>query len=291
MKCGRGNHYARVVIDEAAHARHLKDAWEESIKWTLADMDGDAWFISTPKGLNYFHDLYLKSATDPQWISHTAPSMDNPYLPPGWMEEERANTPTLIFAQEVLAEFVTFGAGLVKQEFISDAPAPDGLPVVLGVDLAISEREGADWTAIAAMSRDPSTGLVYVREVERHRAGFSEVLARIQAAAARHKPKLIAIEQTQYQAAVVQELSRTTSLPVRGVRPDRDKVTRFAPLLTRYEQHQVRHDPAGCPAWFREELLAFPDGQHDDAVDALAYAWQALGTQNRSYAGSLGRVV
>jgi predicted phage terminase large subunit-like protein len=86
---------------------------------------------------------------------------------------------------------------------------------------------------------------------------------------------LIAVEQTQYQAAVVQELARTTQLPVRGVRPDRDKLSRFLPLLTRYEQRLVRHDPAKVPAWFREELLAFPEGRNDDGVDALAYAWQA----------------
>lgn len=291
MKCGRGNFYARVVIDEAAHARHLGDAWEQSIAWTLADLDGDAWFISTPSGVNYFHDLYRKAETDPAWASHTAPSMDNPYLPAGWMEEQRATMPALVFAQEVEAKFVTFGAGLVKPEFITDAPAPTGLPVVLGVDLAISEREGADWTAIVAMSRDPATGLVYVIEAERHRAGFAEVLERIKASAARHKPTLIAVEQTQYQAAVVQELTRTTSLPVRGVRPDRDKLTRFLPLLTRYEQGQVRHNPSGVPAWFRDELLSFPEGQHDDGVDAAAYCWASIGKSSGAYAGANTRTM
>lgn len=277
MKCGRGRFYARVVLDEAAHARHLQDAWEKTIEFTLADLDGDAWFISTPLGINYFHELFRRGrGDDPAWISHTAPSMDNPYLPPGWMEKKRDEMPALVFAQEVLAEFVTFGAGLVKPDMIVEGQCPAGLPVVLGVDLAISEKQGADFTAIVAMSRAPDTGLIYVREVERFRAGFNEVLNRIKAAAARHSPKMIAIEQTQYQAAVVQELTRTTALPVRGVRPDRDKLTRFAPLLTRYEQRMVRHDPAGVPAAFRDELLAFPEGEHDDMVDAAAHAFMAL---------------
>lgn len=281
MKCGRGNHYARIVVDEAAHARHLQDAWEKTIVWTLADLNGDAWFISTPLGINYFHTLFQKGqGGDADWISHTAPSMDNPHLPAGWMEEQRANMPELVFAQEVLAQFVTFGAGLVKPEYIVDAPCPAGLPVVLGVDLAISEKQGADYTAIVAMSRDPATGLIFIKEVERFRAPFNEVLNRIKAAAARHRPALIAVEQTQYQAAVVQELARTTSLPVRGIRPDRDKLTRFAPLLTRYEQRMVRHDPAGVPAAFRDELLAFPEGEHDDMVDAAAHAFAALPMMN-----------
>lgn len=291
MKCGRSNHYARVVIDEAAHARHLKDAWEQSIIWTLADLDGDAWFISTPKGINYFHHLYRLGATDPAWMSQTAPSTENPYLPPGWMEEQRSKMPELVFAQEVLAQFVTFGAGLIKPEYLVDGTAPPGLPITLGVDLAISEREDADWTAIVALSRDPVTGILYVREAERHRCGFNEVLGRIKAAAARWNPGVIAVEQTQYQAAVVQELARTTKLPVHGVRPDRDKRTRFVPVLTRYEQRLMRHDPSGVPDWFREELLAFPQGAHDDGVDALAYAWIGLGLAAHSYAGTYARAI
>ncbi len=282
LKCGRGNHYARVVVDEAAHARHLQTAWEQTIVWTLADLDGDAWFISTPNGLNHFAELYRKgnpeSAThDPDWISHCAPSMDNPYLPDGWMYEQRESMPELVFAQEVLANFVTFGAGLIKPDMLIDGEAPPGLPVVLGVDLAISEKQGADFTAIAALSRDPESGLIYIREMERHRCAFAEVLARIREAAARWSPTLIAVEQVQYQAAVVQELTRTTRLPVRGVRPDRDKLTRFMPLLTRFEQRQVRVDAARAPAWVREELLSFPEGAHDDGVDAVSLAFHALG--------------
>lgn len=277
MKCGRGSHYARIVVDEAAHARHLKDAWEKTIIWTLADLNGDAWFISTPLGVNFFHELFAKGqGGDHEWISHTAPSMDNPHLPQGWMEEQRETMPSLVFAQEVLAQFVTFGAGLVRPDMIVETPAPPGLPVVLGVDLAISEKQGSDFTAIVAMSRDAETGVVYIREVERHRVGFHEVLNRIKAASARWNPLVIAIEQTQYQAAVIQELTRTTNLPVRAVKPDKDKLTRFMPLLTRYEQRLVRHDPSGAPAWFREELLSFPEGKHDDGVDAAAYAFAQL---------------
>jgi predicted phage terminase large subunit-like protein len=266
---GRGRKYKRIVIDEAAHARYLKDAWERAIAPTLTDYQGEALFISTPNGMNFFHDLYQRGerADYPDWASFHMATAVNPHIKPEEIERARQDLPDLVFAQEYLAEFITFGAGLVKPEMLIDAPAPSGLPVVLGVDLAISEKQGADWTAIVAMSRDPATGIVYIREAERHRCGFNDVLGRIKAAAARHSPAIIHVEQTQYQAAVVQELARTTTLPVRGVKPDRDKVTRFAPLLTRFEQHLVRLDPSGVPAWFRDELLAFPEGQNDDGVD------------------------
>lgn len=289
---GRGRKYHRLVIDEAAHARYLKEAWERAISPTLTDYRGDAWFISTPNGLNYFYELFQRGRDPsyPDWESFHMPSAANPHLRPEEIETKQRELPDLVFRQEYLAEFVTFGGGLVKPEMLVMGECPPGLRPVLGVDLAISERDGADYTAIVAMARDPDSGVIYIKEVERFRAGFHEVLTRIKAAAARHNPSIVAIEQTQFQAAVVQELARTTTLPVRGVRPDRDKVTRFAPLLTRFEQRMVRLDPSGCPAAFRDELMAFPDGAHDDMVDAASYAFAALGMGQGGYVAAGGRV-
>lgn len=275
---GRGRRYHRVVIDEAAHARHLQEAWERAISPTLADYRGEAWFLSTPKGLNFFKTLYDRGLdpAHPDWASFHLPTTANPFISADEIESKRSEIPELVFRQEYLAEFVNFGAGLIKSEMMIDSPAPSGLPVVLGVDLAISAKQTSDFTAIVAMSRAPDTGVVYIREVERGRWSFHEAGNRIKAAAIRHRPVMIAVEQVQYQAAMVQELLRTTSLPVRGVTPDRDKVARFAPLLTRFEQLLVRLDPAGVPAYAREELLAFPEGDHDDCVDAMSCAWTAL---------------
>lgn len=271
---GRGRKYKRIVIDEAAHARYLKDTWEQAIAPTLTDLKGDAWFISTPKGMNFFYELYAREGQSqfPDWKSFHMPSTINWRLPEEEIAARRTELPELVFRQEYLAEFVNFGAGLVKPEHILESSLLLPIPVVLGVDLAISEKASSDFTSIVAMSRAKS-GMVYILEVERHRCGFHEVIERIKAAAARHKPIMIAIEQTQYQASVIQELARTTKLPVRGIRPDKDKVTRFLPLLTRYEQGMVRHNPTGVPAWFRDELLSFPNGEHDDGVDAAAYAF------------------
>lgn len=288
---GRGRKYHRIVIDEAAHARYLKEAWEQAISPTLTDYRGQAWFISTPRGTNYFHELFRRGQSPewPEWASFHLPTSTNPYISADEIEARRRDLPSLVFAQEYEAQFVTFGGNLIRSEMLIDAPCPPHLPVCLGVDLAISSKEGADFTAIAAMARDPESGIVYVKEVERGRWPFHEAQLRIKAAAARHKPRLIAVEQTQYQAAMVQELLRTTSLPVRGIRPERDKVTRFAPLLTRFEQYQVRLDPAGVPSAVRDELLAFPEGEHDDCVDALAYAWAALGMGQGGYVAAGGR--
>ena len=182
---------------------------------------------------------------------------------------------SLTFQQEFMAEFVDATGAVLKREWLQTGEPAGNPAVVLGVDLAISVKSDADYSAIVALSRDRD-GTIYVRDAQRLRAPFHQVLQFIEQMAAKWKPSLIAIEQVQYQAAVVQELLRTTRLPVRGVRPDKDKLTRFLPLAARYEQGLVKHAP-GLPSWFEDELLSFPVGEHDDAADAAAYAWQALG--------------
>jgi predicted phage terminase large subunit-like protein len=277
---GRGRKYKRMVIDEAAHARYLKDAWEMALSPTLIDLRGEAWFISTPNGQNFFQTLYKRGANPEfiDWAAFQHPSTANPHLPPEYLEARRLELPSLIYQQEHEAQFVTFGGNLIKPDMLIDGAYPKSLPCIMAVDLAISQKEGADFTAIAILGREPTSGMVYIKEVRRGRWSFHETKLEIVRAATEHKPSLVAIEQTQYQAAMVQELTRETRLAVRGIRPDRDKVTRFAPLLTRFEQHQVRLDPDGCKGWLRDELSAFPEGEHDDCVDALAYAWAALST-------------
>ncbi len=273
--CGRGRRYGMAIIDEAAMARNLEEAWTAAIRPTLADFQGSSWFLSTPKGCHsYFKTLFDRAGNDPDWARWQMPTASNPHIQPAEIEAMKAELPSLIFQQEVLAQFVDFEGAVMKRDWLSYADAMEGLPVALGVDLAISVKSDSDYSAIVALSRD-SAGTVYVRDTQRIRAPFHQVLEFIKSMAAKWNPVSIAIEQVQYQAAVVQELTRTTALPVHGVRPDKDKLTRFLPLVARYEQRQVKHAP-GLPGWFEEELLSFPVGEHDDGVDALAYAFHAL---------------
>jgi predicted phage terminase large subunit-like protein len=276
----RGRKYKRVIIDEAAMARHLEQAWTEAIRPTLTDYKGDAFFLSTPKGSNYFKTLYGMAGADPDWMAWQMPTTANPWIDATEVDKAGESLPSIAFRQEYLAEFVDAAGARIKREWLRYGDCPEGLPTYIGVDLAISTKTESDYTAAVVVSR-ADDGTIYVRDTSRIRADFAGVLRFIEAMANKWQPQLIGIEQVQYQAAVVQELLRRTKLPIRGIRPDRDKVTRFAPLEARYEQSQVMHCQ-GLPAYFEDELLSFPVGRHDDVVDALAYAWQVCG-QRRSW--------
>jgi predicted phage terminase large subunit-like protein len=163
---------------------------------------------------------------------------------------------------------------LFRRDWIGRQIVPrSGTRIAMGVDLALSTKQGADYTAIVIIARD-EFGKLYVLDAVRERVDFPSALRLIRNMADKWNPRAIAIEQVAYQAVVVQELLRSTTLPIRGVTPDKDKVTRAQPLALRYEQGLVHH--AQLPSWFEDELLAFPQSQHDDAVDALVYAYQAV---------------
>jgi terminase large subunit-like protein len=139
---GRSRKYKRVIVDEAAKAPHFKTQWERAIRPTLTDFEGDAWFLSTPMGRNYFWQLYQLGQDDTQDIykSWQQPSSNNPHLPPKEIEQARKELPQAVFAQEYLAEFLeNEGAVFRNIDACMGAPTADpadhkGHNILAGVD-------------------------------------------------------------------------------------------------------------------------------------------------------------
>jgi predicted phage terminase large subunit-like protein len=280
-----GRKYSIVIFDEAATAKKLQHHWEKCVLPTLADYSGRAFFFSTPRGKNYFHKLFQEGKEDPNWASFQRPSTDNPFIDHNYVKMMKEKLPDIVFRQEFLAEFVDSAGGLMRPGFIQEVGSvPDFFPVTVGVDLAISQKTNADYTAAAAIAMG-TKGETYVIGVERMRGSFAEILSFIKSFAEKHKPRAVLIEDVQFQRAAIQELLRSTKLPVFGIKPIADKVTRFMPLQARYEHGMVFHKK-GLPKFFTDELLAFPLDEHDDCVDALAYAFS--GAKQGSTSGFTG---
>lgn len=104
----RGRKYKRAVVDEAAVARNLQEAWLRVIRPTLTDMQGDAWFLSTPKGKNnYFYDLFQMPEKFGDWKRWQMPTSSNPFIPSEEIAQAENQLDPLTFAQEFLASFIT----------------------------------------------------------------------------------------------------------------------------------------------------------------------------------------
>jgi predicted phage terminase large subunit-like protein len=275
----RGDGLDMIVFDEAAYLDG-DEVWHEVLRPSLAERKGRAIFMCSPRReQDWFHRLYLKGqdSTEPDYQSWQLPSWTNPYLDPIEIEAAKQDMPIIDFRREFGAEFVSAEGALLRPEWVKQAPVDVsalGGTVSMGVDLAISTKTHADYTAIVVLRRTVD-GRVYVIDAQRARLPFDQVLSFVRRMAEQHRPQVVAIEQVQYQAAVIQELHRTTTLPVVPIKPEGDKVSRFLPLQTRYEQGLVYHC-VGVPRDFESEVLSFPDSVHDDQVDAMSYAWIGL---------------
>lgn len=102
----RGDGLELVVFDEAAYIHPY--VWTV-LRPSLNDKKGDAIFISTPNGLNWFYTLYNRGISDIQtwreWQSWQHTSYDNPFLDPAEIDADKNEMTEDEFAQEHLAQF------------------------------------------------------------------------------------------------------------------------------------------------------------------------------------------
>ena len=157
----RGFGFKGLVIDEAASIP--QDVWHYVLRPTISQTFGWAVFVSTPKGRNWFYDLFTRG-NDPaetDYASFTFPSNASPFFPPKEWEEARRTLPEDVFKQEYMAEFLEDSAGVFRGVDACVLSEPGGTPgryVVVGCDIA----KHTDWTVLIAM--DAETGRCFAME-------------------------------------------------------------------------------------------------------------------------------
>lgn len=112
----RGLKFNLLVMDEVASMKNFWPNWEEIIRPTLTDYQGQVLFISTPKGFNHFYDLYNKEKDDKDYKSFHFTSYDNHHLPTEELDKAKDEMTEDRFAQEYMADFRKT-EGLVYKEF------------------------------------------------------------------------------------------------------------------------------------------------------------------------------
>jgi predicted phage terminase large subunit-like protein len=86
------------------------------------------------------------------------------------------------------------------------------------------------------------------------------------------RPGFQGVENKTFGLNLIQTLRRQ-GLPIKPLKADTDKVSRARPMAARYEIGTAYHK-TGAPwlSTFEDELIAFPNGEHDDQVDTASYA-------------------
>lgn len=139
----RGVSLSALVVDEAAYVKQT--AWEMVLRPALSDQNGPAWFITTPAGLNWFHDLWEQAQDQTDWDTFSFTTIDGGNVSAEEIEAARNTLDERTFRQEYLASFETL-SGRVYPGFSDDNISEDikdiGGPIYWGTDFNVSIMAG-----------------------------------------------------------------------------------------------------------------------------------------------------
>ena len=99
----RGMYMDGVVLDEAGDMRQA--VWQEVIRPMLSDRKGWAVFIGTPKGRNFFADIYDNACSDPDWLCLTLKASETGLIDPLELADARKQMTDSAYRQEYECDF------------------------------------------------------------------------------------------------------------------------------------------------------------------------------------------
>jgi predicted phage terminase large subunit-like protein len=203
-----------------------------------------------------------------------------------WAERKRATTPPFSFSALYQGSPVPIGGGLFKRDQVQyyEDQGPDlvspgartpaaSLVRILVVDLAFSIKTQADFTVLLPCGVDVQSGRVFVLEVVRKRLEPAQIGPEMRDVMARHGISRAYVERSGFKTDEMRIIRESFGLPIVEIQPNTDKLARALPasdyLATGKLLFRARAPWLGP---LLAELLAFPNGDHDDQVDAVAHA-------------------
>ena len=283
----RGVSLTYAVLDEVADIK--PEAWEQVIRASLSDKKGRGMFIGTPKGRNWFYDLFQlgSEGADPDWKSWHFTTKDNPLIDPEEIESAKKTLSSFAFKQEYMASFSNAGSDIFKEEWIKHGEEPQYGSYFVAVDLAgfeevakqaANSKKRLDESAIAIV-KVTDEGKWWVKKIEHGRWDIRETAAKILMVMRDYKPISVGIERGALKNAVLPYLSdlmrknNVYSHIVDLTHGNRKKTDRIIwSLQGRFEHGRIVLNSDEDWDVFLDQLLMFPaQGVHDDLPDALSY--------------------
>jgi len=282
----RGVSLTYLVLDEVADIK--QETWEKVLRAALSDKRGRALFIGTPKGRNWFYDIYQLglSETDEEWKSWHFTTKDNPLIDPKEIENAKKTLSSFAFKQEYEASFDNAGSGVFKDEWIKYGEEPQYGSYYIAVDLAGFEevarvtgtKKKLDESAIAIV-KVTDDGKWFVDKIDHGRWDVKETAVKILTAIRDYEPLAVGIERGALKNAVLPYLSdlmrkNNTYAHIHDLtHGNKKKADRIVwGLQGRFEHGRIILNQDEEWDEFIDQLLMFPTPQvHDDLIDALAY--------------------
>lgn len=237
----------------------------------------------------------------------------NPELhPPGYYHRERETTSDYVWASLFQQRPAPAEGGLFRREQIQywswcDRPSLDRPAIYvrgrevyletlwkfLTVDLAISKRTSADYTAVGVWGITLDGDLILLDGL-RKRIAEEEHFPNVSGLRAKWDAGTVYVEAAQHGTTLVYEAGRDGT-PIAKLTPDQGKFERAIPASNRAKAGRLFvPSPTVWPeitTWV-DEWAAFDNAVHDDTVDVLAYAahvaathWVPMQTAEQELAG------
>lgn len=236
-------------------------------------------------------DLYQKLIEDNKWPSLIIPAItqdedgtEHSYWPEVWPLErlyaEREDVGWDNFACSYLNDISGLREGTIFRRdwwhdtYFDELPRDREYVFTIGIDLATSVKERADYTAAVIVAADDRNEhwVLHHQRIKTDVGHREFVQSQYDWAVAHgYTVSRIIMENNQAQESIVATIQRDTNLPIVGRRTDTDKRARARGAATRYESHRVHHHSSLRGRELETEMLSFDKG-HDDLVDALGLA-------------------
>ncbi len=188
------------------------------------------------------------------------------------------------------------GGKVFEDVYFYDAPPSTGFTVVIGVDLAYTEKTTSDWSVAVALARVGSgqTAVFYVLEVLRRQLPAPKFAEDLRKMRARHyncrivsiyygtETGTIDFMRTYRPPAEEGKAQVTTGLPIVGIKKTGDKLVRSQSTAAAWNNGRILVPHPGTHAWvdpFVEVICDFTGVKDlcDDDVDALVAAYEGAG--------------
>jgi predicted phage terminase large subunit-like protein len=157
--------------------------------------------------------------------------------------------------------------------YYDDPPFDDGNHLAHGVDLAISTKESADYTAIVSGEVTWPGGNIEIYVLPNpiiRRMTFSETMDTLDnVRKSNTMSSEFFVEAVAYQQVAIEEMERR-AFSVQAMHPIKDKRARLRVAARYIKNGTVKFPRHGCDQLLTQ-LLGFGVEKHDDAVDALVY--------------------
>jgi predicted phage terminase large subunit-like protein len=140
--------------------------------------------------------------------------------------------------------------------------------IIMSIDCASKTGIGNDFSVLATIASDGVD--FFIADIVRQRVEFTDLVRLVIETHRKYGHSHVFVEDASSGIQVVQELRRWSHLPVIPVTPQHSKIARAESLTGFFEAKRVRI-PEHAP-WienFLAEFCSFPNGRHDDQVDAV----------------------